>query len=148
MSPTPEFQPPEIRDQYPGMNVEDNKLCSAFLKLYAGQLNAVAFNVRVGEGVLSEVQHLPEPYKSQAIASSALRIDMVAIHKDSIPWQIIEFRRSAGPGAIGALLCYQYHWPASWFPAINLYLVTDYLRRDIQRVCDYHAIQTITVKME
>lgn len=124
----------------PHVSQEDFRLWERFRRAHGGEYVAFYFDVSLGEGEQAE----PGVAANVAAAWRRLtrfRVDVVGDRGDS--WDLIELRRNAGPGAIGALQTYSTLWWAG--PpdqrALRVLLVTDRMARDAQAVARLAGIE-------
>jgi len=145
MPELPEPYLPSPDGPFPGLSSADAWLCKAYLRKYGDTYLRLYWNIRVGVGIVEEAEKLEEPYRTMAIQTSQMRIDMVGVPKDREEWDLIEYRIDAGAGAIGSLMCYRYLWPAEWHAPMRMILVTDIVRRDIAAVAEFYDINIVKV---
>jgi len=138
----PTARQPIAATWYPGLNQEDTKLCTKYLEEHGKKYSSVFFDWPIGCEYIQINPEIEEPYRSAAIRGSSLRMDMVGVPKEPGPWELVEFREGAGPGAIGSLLTYVTHWPKDLPKNPQLVLVTDFLRPIIKVTADHYKIRT------
>ena len=137
---------PDPDGRMPGMSSDEIALAKTYLRDNPDLYQRVYWNVRVGRGVIDDVMHLPEPYMSQAVMNSQLRIDMIGVPHNDIEWDLIEYRINAGVGIIGSLLSYHFLWPLKWHPCLKLIGITNTIRPDILAVAECYKITMIAVE--
>lgn len=127
--------PPDWPGYPEQMSAEDHQIWLRFRELYSQEFKAFYFSVHVGEPIMW-TEGLEEELALMVEHISRRRIDAVG-EKDH-EWWLIEFRKDAGPGAIGSILTYKILWeedPPDNRPVVPV-IVTDVMDVNIFRVCN------------
>lgn len=95
------------RARYPGMQVEEILTWRVWLAEHSNEFTSFDYNVRIGDGI-DPGPMIAEPYRTNAINLSKLRLDAVGWQGD-VP-TIFEVERRARPSSVGQLLTYDAVW--------------------------------------
>jgi hypothetical protein len=100
----PDFAELLLRKFYPEKTDRESGVMRDFLVEHLAEFDRVSFNVRVGDGVTPNPDHLPGVQRSTAF-SSKKKIDILA-WQGSTP-TIIEVKERVTPAALGQVLTYR-----------------------------------------
>lgn len=138
------WEEPVAKRKYAHLLPKDTEIMTRYLQQNGNHIEAIAYDVHVGEGIDVGTEYPPEIIRmSKAI--SRMRLDALA--RQDGKYIIIEAKPSAGVTAIGQVLSYLYLIGVSYptIKPLKMLIVTDFLRPDVLKICRHYKIWTAVV---
>ena len=138
------WEDPTPKRKYAHLLPKDTEIMTRYLRQWGKRLEAIAYDVHVGEGIDVGTEYPPEIVR---MTSSISRMRLDALARQDGKYIIIEAKPSAGVTAIGQVLSY-FYLIADSYPTIKplkMLIVTDFLRPDVLKVCRHYKIWTAVV---
>lgn len=136
--------PPAKTGNYQHMSYRDMAVWERFLDQYAGQVDAVAYDVALG-GIEADPNDGTPAMRQAWRYSTAIKVDAVAI--DGNLAVVIEVKPRAGPSAIGQALCgatlFELDNPAGY--EVQPAVVTDAASPDVRYLCERLGVELYEV---
>jgi len=133
----PDWANPKITP--PQYQRDDFEIWRAWLPVMVTRYQNVDYSFRLGGKTGGEIPG--SKYAGMWREVTARRVDAVGYTNGRV--DLIEFRRNAGPSAIGQLIIYQALWKKEIKSAsiTHMLLVTDRIDPDLVTACDYIGIE-------